>query len=97
MIDLLTAAAPMSWVLSLVAILLLVTRYIKAVEPLWTWLPDQWTWLPPTLLTALDLAVNMLPDTTTNAEAAEVILRALVIIALGFGRGLHPPKESTKA
>jgi len=76
-----------------VAIALIVSRYIKVLRPLLGWLPAEYRWFPPAALAASDLLVEGMRSVKDSASFGEVLLRVVVVVALAYGAGMASPHD----
>lgn len=77
---------------AIAAVLLVITRYIAAVKPLWGYVPPRWQWVAPAVFAAFSLCSVRLPEAKDVASAVEVVISTVIVpIVLAAMAGLHGP------
>jgi hypothetical protein len=79
------------YVPTILAVALIVTRYVRVLEPVLAWLPPRWRWLPGAVTAVAGLLTLRLPGATDAATVGEVLLEAAVIFALAMQAGMRAP------
>lgn len=73
------------------AVVLVITRYLSALKPLWNLLPSRLQWVPPAVLASLSLFLAQVPKSPDLATFGEVVLITVVVpLVLAFMAGAHP-------
>jgi hypothetical protein len=79
------------------AVVLVITRYLAALKPLWNLLPARLQWVPPALLASLSLFLAQLPKSPDLATFGEVVLITVVVpLVLAFMAGASAPAHAPK-
>jgi len=79
------------YVPTILAVALIVTRYVRVLDPVLAWLPPRWRWLPGAVTAVAGLLTLRLPGATDAATVGEVLLEAAVIFALAMQAGMRAP------
>lgn len=77
---------------TILAVVAIVARYVRVLEPLHSWLPARWRWLPSAALAVAGHIAQQLPGAIDAPGMVEVFLGAAVIAALAAAAGLHAPE-----
>ncbi len=80
---------------TILAVALIVTRYVRTLAPVLAWLPPRWQWLPGAVSASAGHLLQQLPSANDATTMGEVLLGAVVLFALAASAGLHAPEPAS--
>jgi hypothetical protein len=80
---------------TILAVVVIVARYVRVLQPLWGWLPPTLRWLPGAALALTGHLAQELPGAADTAGLVECLLGGLVLFALAATAGVHAPETSS--
>lgn len=77
---------------TILAVAVIIARYVRILQPLWNWLPPTLRWLPGAALALTGHLAQELPGVVDTTSMVEVLLGGLVLFALAATAGAHAPE-----
>lgn len=82
------------WVTAAATLLIVGSRYVAQLRPLWARIPERWRWVPPAIVAAAGAAAQAFPSLAGQSVPE---LDVAVLVALAAMAGAHGPSEPPPA